>query len=182
LLIVETCFLQASTPKAVLLALLTRVSFRQYRNLQVRQMDLCFIGRLSAHLPAAVICRDSTCATPPCHTQASKLLAMSHDYLLLDNEMAAAASGSSGGRRKRPAGSSKAKQQRQPHVAAAASAECGTHSGWSSGGWEEEGDSAYSRHRSRKAGKDGAAAETLLSRVLNKPKKRCAVVMPAAAF
>lgn len=103
--------------------------------------------------------------------QASKLLTMSHDYLLLDSEMAAAASGSSGGRRKRPAGSSKAKPQRQPHLAA--SAECGTHSGWSSGGCEEEGDSAFSRQRSRKAAKDGAAGETLLSRMLNKPKKRC---------
>ncbi|WIA32662.1 hypothetical protein OEZ86_003463 [Tetradesmus obliquus] len=100
---------------------------------------------------------------------ASKLLTMSHDYLLLDSEMAAAASGSSGGRRKRPAGSSKAKPQRQPHLAA--SAECGTHSGWSSGGCEEEGDSAFSRQRSRKAAKDGAAGETLLSRMLNKPKK-----------
>jgi hypothetical protein len=97
---------------------------------------------------------------------------MSQDYLLLDNEMAAAASGSSGGgrRSKRPTGSSRARQQRQPHVAA--SAEQGTGSGWSSGGWEEDGDSAYSRHRTRKAGKDSAALETLLLRVLNKPKKR----------
>ncbi|KAF6253809.1 hypothetical protein COO60DRAFT_1463015 [Scenedesmus sp. NREL 46B-D3] len=99
--------------------------------------------------------------------KASKLLALSRDYLLLDNEMAAAASGSSGGRRKRPANHSKAKQQ--PHLAA--SAEQGTHSGWSSGGWEEEGDTAGSRQRSRKAPKDGAALETLLSRILNKPKK-----------
>jgi hypothetical protein len=95
---------------------------------------------------------------------------MPHDYLLLDNEMAAAASGCSGGRRsKRSTGSSRARQQRQAHVAA--SAEHG--SSWSSGGWEEDGDLAYSRHRSRKAGKDSAALETLLSRVLNKPKKRC---------
>jgi hypothetical protein len=96
---------------------------------------------------------------------------MSHDYLLLDDELAAATSGSSGGRRsKRPSGSNRAKQQRQPHVAG--NAEHGTGSGWSSGGWEEDGDSAHSRHRGRKAAKDGAALETLLSRVLNKPKKR----------
>jgi hypothetical protein len=100
---------------------------------------------------------------------------MSHDYLLLDNEIAAAASGSSGGRRKRPAASSKVKQQRQPHLAA--SAECGTNSGWSSGGWEEEGDTAFSRQRSRKAAKD-CAAETLLARMLNKPKKRYCRVLP----
>jgi hypothetical protein len=105
---------------------------------------------------------------------------MSHDYLLLDNEMAAAASGSSGGRRsKRPTGSSRARQQRQPQTAA--SAEHGTGSGWSSGGWEEDGDSAYSRHRSKKAGKDSAALETLLSRVLNKPKKRWGMQGAAAS-